>query len=474
MSGQIGRRNSGAWWAFVKAHAPKLSTCVMFVFALATILPWFGYAWITEMDRAEQFANAEERLELLAAVYAQQTIETIHVQAARPSARQLDAGIQNFSLDQSEMTWIRSLPESARVKFSTHPIVGKTEGQVQASATIKSEPAKIHHSSGVLNAEVDIPAVSIAAVASITDEDVLKQWGIRTRLSMIALMIRSLIGAWIGIFLFYQLRWREAAEAELVRTREAAEKATRAKSTFLANMSHELRTPLNAIIGFSEAIKLGMFGPLSNRYREYGGHVFKSGTHLLQLVDDVLDVSKLEAGRLELDEAQVDLRTVIRSAIDLVQGLAEKAGVTLCEDISRGLPLVYGDARRLQQAVLNLVSNAVKFTRQEGKVRVSATETDAGIIIKVSDTGIGMTADQIPVALQPFRQVTSRFRSKLNGTGLGLPIAKDLVELHGGTLKIASQVDVGTTVTICLPAARILWATTRVESDRGEPISVAR
>ncbi len=372
------------------------------------------------------------------------------------------------------MTWIRSLPEFARVKFSTHPIDGKTEGQVQASETIKSEPVKVHHSSGVLNAEVDIPAASTAAVASITDEDVLKQWGIRTRISMIALIIRTLISAGIGIFLFYQLRWRERAEAELVRTREAAEKATRAKSAFLANMSHELRTPLNAIIGFSEAIKLGMFGPLSNRYREYGGHVFKSGTHLLQLVDDVLDVSKLEAGRLDLDEAQVDVRTVIRNAIYLVQGLAEKVGVTLCEDISPGLPLVYGDARRLQQAVLNLVSNAVKFTRQEGEVRVSATETEAGIIIKVSDTGIGMTADQIPVALQPFRQVASRFRSKLNGTGLGLPIAKDLVELHGGALKIASQVDVGTTVTICLPAARILRATTRVESGHGDPISVAR
>ena len=464
MPGQTGRRKSGAWPAFVRAHSPKLSTCVILVFVVATILPWFAYAWITETDRAEQFANAEQRLELLAAVYAQQTIEATHAQTGAPGAWHRETGIEKVSSDQSGMTWIRSLPDFARVQFSTHPIDQKTQGPVRASAAIKSEPAKIRHSDGVLNAEVDIPALRVATVASITDENVLKQWGVRTRFSTITLMIRTLLSAGIGIFLFYQLRWREAAQAELIRTREAAESATRAKSEFLASMSHELRTPLNAIIGFSEAIKLGMFGPLSNRYREYGGHVFKSGTHLLQLVDDVLDVSKLEAARFELQETEVDLPTLIQSAMRLVQGSAEKAGIILCEDISSNLPVIFGDVRRLRQVILNLASNAVKFTRPGGEVRVSATETGAGIIIKISDSGIGMTADEIPLALEPFRQVTSRFRSKFDGTGLGLPIAKNLVELHGGTLTITSQVEVGTTVTICLPATRILPATTLAEA----------
>jgi len=473
MPGQIGRRKSGAWPASVRAYAPKLSTCVVLVFALAAILPWFAYAWITQVDRAEQFANAEERLELLATVYAQQTVDSRHAIIGGPGAPHANGAIEKVSPDQNELTWIRSLPGFPRLKFSTHPIDENPETPAQAPAPIKYQPVKIRHSDGVLNAEVDIPAARIATVASITDEDVLKQWGIRTRLAMITLVVRTLLTAGIGAFLFYQLRWREAAQAELIRTRDAAEKAARAKSEFLASMSHELRTPLNAIIGFSEAIKLGMLGPLSNRYREYGEHIFKSGAHLLQLVDDVLDASKLEAARFELHETEVDLPTLIQSAMRLVQGSAEKSGIILCEDISPGLPAIFGDVRRLRQILLNLASNAVKFTRPGGEVRVSAAETAAGIIIKISDSGIGMTADEIPLALEPFRQVTSRFRSKFDGTGLGLPIAKKLVELHGGTLSIISEVEVGTTVTICLPAARFVSAATSALSDHSEAIAVA-
>jgi signal transduction histidine kinase len=463
MSGQIGRRKSGARWALVRAHAPKLSSCVIFVFALATILPWLGYLWFMEMDRAAEIAKAGERLELLAAVYAERANAAIRAQPGAP--------VIQVPPDQNAVGWISSLPQFAHVSFLSHP-VPRREG-LESPTTAQAQAVNIYHRDGVLHAEVDLPGASIAAVASLPDDDVLKEWNTRTRLSLIALLIRTAISTAIGIFLFYQLRWREAAQVELMRTREAAEKATRVKSEFLANMSHELRTPLNAIIGFSEAIKLGMFGALSNRYREYGGHVFSSGTHLLQLVDDILDISKLEAGRFELEEAEVDVHAVVRSVMPLVQGLAEKSEVTIREDIGPPLPLIYGDARRIQQAVLNLVSNAIKFTPQGGEVQVSAMETAGGIRINVSDSGIGMTADQIPVALQPFRQIKSRFRSSFSGTGLGLPITKHLVELHGGTLTIASQVNVGTTVTICLPAARIIRGRTRADVDRRQAIPVA-
>ncbi len=448
----------------MKVRTPRLSTCVVVVFGLATILPWFGMASVAQMDRKQQLANAEERLEWVAALYALQTTGT---PAGHGSIGLQPGAATGKGTTGAELAaWIRTLPRLEEVKLSTHPI------DRRAADYRMPEPAKHYERNGFLVAEADVPSAGFAAVASLNEADVLKQWLTRTQLSTLVLMIRTLISAGIGIFLFYQLRWREIAQSELMRTREAAEKATRAKSEFLANMSHELRTPLNAIIGFSEAIKLGMFGPLSDRYREYGGHVFKSGMHLLQLVDDVLDVSKLEAGRVELQETEVEIPSVVRNATRVGQALAEKTGVKLREEISAGLPLIYGDARRLQQAVLNLVSNAVKFTPQGGEVRVTAIETANGIEIGVTDTGIGMPAEQIPVALEPFRQIASQFRSKFSGTGLGLPIVKDLVELHGGTLDIDSRVNVGTTVTIRLPATRIVRRTALVESGYREAVPV--
>jgi signal transduction histidine kinase len=221
-------------------------------------------------------------------------------------------------------------------------------------------------------------------------------------------------------------------------------------------MSHELRTPLNAVIGFSEAIKLAMFGPLDSRYSEYGGHILASGKHLLQLVNDVLDVSKLEAGRFELEESPVDIETIVRSATRLVIRQAEKAGVAIYVNIATGIPFIHADGRRLQQAILNLLANAVKFTPRTGEVRVSVFENDSGLAIKVADTGIGIPADQIATALQPFRQVKQAGSKTPAGTGLGLPIARDLVALHGGTISLASRLNAGTTVTIQLPATRLL------------------
>jgi signal transduction histidine kinase len=235
-----------------------------------------------------------------------------------------------------------------------------------------------------------------------------------------------------------------------------AEAANRTKSEFLANMSHELRTPLNAIIGFSEVIKMAILGPLSERYRGYGADIFDSGTHLLNLINEILDLSKLEAGEFQINAEDVDLSAVIESCLHLVEAQARKTNVRLRTAIPSGLPLIRADDRRMRQIIINLLSNAVKFTPEGGTVRVSASLENEGLSIAVSDTGIGMTADQIPKALQPFRQIDSKISRKHEGTGLGLPLAKHLAELHGGCLRIESSVNNGTTVTVTLPHERVV------------------
>jgi signal transduction histidine kinase len=234
-----------------------------------------------------------------------------------------------------------------------------------------------------------------------------------------------------------------------------AETANRTKSDFLANMSHELRTPLNAIIGFSEVIKRSMFGPLPARYRDYGSDIFNSGTHLLSLINEILDLSKLEAGQFELHEESVDLAAAIQECLHLVEPQAQKAKIGLDKAIDAELPMIRADDRRMRQILINLLSNAVKFTPEDGRVRISVSRRNGGLAIAVSDTGIGMTPDQIPIALEPFRQIDSKLSRKYEGTGLGLPLTKHLVELHGGTLHIESRINLGTTVTIFLPPERI-------------------
>jgi signal transduction histidine kinase len=243
---------------------------------------------------------------------------------------------------------------------------------------------------------------------------------------------------------------------ELYLAKVGAEAANRTKSEFLANMSHELRTPLNAIIGFSEVFKLGTFGPLSERYRSYGADIFNSGTHLLNLINEILDLSKLEAGQFELHEEEVDLAAVIQACMHLIEPQAEKAKVRLSKALDAGLPSIRADDRRIRQILLNLLSNGVKFTPEGGQVRVSACLMSDGLVMTVSDTGIGMAPDQIPKALEAFRQIDSKISRKYDGTGLGLPLAKHLVELHGGTLTVESKVNAGTTVKVVLPAERIV------------------
>ena len=231
--------------------------------------------------------------------------------------------------------------------------------------------------------------------------------------------------------------------------------ASQAKSDFLANVSHELRTPLNAIIGFSEMIRDAVIGPVDARYREYGGDINEAGRHLQNIINDILDISKIEGGRLELREEIVSIGESVEACRRIIATMAQAAGVSLSINLPNSLPPIRSDQVRFQQILLNIMSNAVKFTPSGGRVSVSAAIGADGAVVAVEDTGIGMKPEDIAVALEPFRQIDGALSRRFNGTGLGLPLAKALVELHGGCLEIQSAPSEGTTVRIHLPLERM-------------------
>lgn len=247
--------------------------------------------------------------------------------------------------------------------------------------------------------------------------------------------------------------------------KQAAEAASAAKSRFLANMSHELRTPLNAIIGFSEVISGQMFGAIANaRYVEYATDILRSGRHLLDVINSVLDLSKSEAGKLTLNAEMVDLRYILKDCVTMVADQCAKAGLSFTTaGLDRELP-VMGEKAKLRQIFLNLLSNAMKFTERGGRVALMAEEDNDRILVRVVDTGIGMSQDEIKVALTAFGQVDNRLERKFEGTGLGLPLAASLTDLHGGELVIDSVVRGGTTVTIAFGKASQAVSDLRVAS----------
>ena len=244
---------------------------------------------------------------------------------------------------------------------------------------------------------------------------------------------------------------------DLAVARDHAEDANRTKSMFLATMSHELRTPLNAIIGFSELIGGEMFGPVGNdSYREYANDIRESGQHLLDLINDILDLSKLDSGSGELHEENIEVAKIVRSVMWLVTARARDHKVELRTEVANDAPILLADTVKLKQILINLLSNAIKFTNTGGKITLKAwSSANSGYVFQVTDTGIGIALDDIPKALSPFQQIDNQLNRKFEGTGLGLPLSRSLAEMHGGSLDLQSQLGVGTTVTVRFPAERI-------------------
>jgi signal transduction histidine kinase len=252
------------------------------------------------------------------------------------------------------------------------------------------------------------------------------------------------------------LRDRELAYEALRAAKKEVDDANQAKSYFLATMSHELRTPLNAIIGFSDMIMREVFGPISNKkYEGYIADIHSSGTHLLQLISDILDLSKASAGKLELDEDVFDLHDVIRSVSQITRGLLQAAELSLDATIAENLPWVRGDQRKIRQVLLNLVNNSIKFTPAGGKITVSARfDPVQGLVVTVSDTGLGIAPDDLERVMRPFEQAASPLNAPQQGTGLGLPLVQEIVEKHNGRLELNSELNAGTTVSVILPLER--------------------
>jgi signal transduction histidine kinase len=253
-----------------------------------------------------------------------------------------------------------------------------------------------------------------------------------------------------------------AADDALRIAKEAAEAASRAKSDFLAIVSHELRTPLNAIIGFSNLMIEGLHGPVGNEtYVEYLRDINTSGLDLLKIINEILELSKAEAGKLDLSEEEVATAEIVAAVCRMIAPKAAAAGLTLDASLSLDLPLLFCDPLRLKQILLNLLSNAVKFTPSGGRIEVKASADPAtGLAIIIRDTGIGIAPQDLPRVMQPFEQVDSSLSRAHEGTGLGLPLAKAMIELHGGELKIESVLGGGTVVTAIFPPERLVGAPT--------------
>ncbi len=251
---------------------------------------------------------------------------------------------------------------------------------------------------------------------------------------------------------------RKKAAEELLKAKEGAEIANRAKTEFLANMSHELRTPLNSIIGFAQIISNETFGPVKHdQYKDYANDISNSGMHLLELINDILDVSRIETDSFSLQEQDIDVVELMRTCARLIRERADAAGLKIEADIPTRFPKLHADERRVKQILLNMLANAVKFTEEGGRVGLNVKLTrDGGMEFEITDTGIGIAEEDIETVMSPFGQVDSSLARKYEGAGLGLPLSRKLVELHGGALELNSELGVGTRIAVRFPPDRTL------------------
>lgn len=402
---------SGTWMLITERHTRDGGTVAI-------------YTDITEIKRAEELRDVSER----------------RLAHAQKLAR---IGIFEWDAAGSDMYWSNIMydivglsPESPPLDFSQYLLLVHAESRDLVRSTFR----RLLTTGGKYNQEYEIvrPDGEIRAVRAEAE-------AVTNELGEVIRILGS-VHDQTGI---------KRVESALRNAKETAVEASKAKSEFLANVSHELRTPLNAIIGFSEVMIQEVFGPVGNdRYRDYAGDIRQSGIHLLGVINDLLDYSKLEAGRMELHAEDISLGEIIDKCVRIMRGSAEAENVTLVANLGELNDSIFGDEQKVTQIVLNLISNAVKFSPAAGVVTVSLREAHDGIDIKVTDSGIGMSDNDIDLALAPFGQVDSALNRRHMGTGLGLPLSKSLSELHGGTLRIESAPGRGTTVTVYLPRKR--------------------
>lgn len=400
--------NDGTWMLLTERHTGDGGTASI-------------YTDITEFKRVEELRDLSER-------------RLAHAQ------KLAHIGVFEWDAAGSEMYWsdimydiVGLSPQSSPLDFSQYLLLVRAESRELMRSTFR----RLLTTGGQYNQEYEIirPDGQIRAVRAeaeaVTNED--------------GQVIRILGSV-------HDQTAIKRVETALRQAKESAVQANKAKSEFLANVSHELRTPLNAVIGFSEVMTQEVFGPLgSDRYRDYASDIRQSGVHLLGVINDLLDYSKLEAGRLELHIEEVSLNRITDKCVRMMRGSAETEDVTLVARQIEGDDKVLGDAQKITQIVLNLLSNAIKFTPAGGIVSVALAERSEAVEIQVTDSGIGMSAADIDLALSPFGQVDSALNRGHTGTGLGLPLSGSLAELHGGALRIDSAPGEGTTVTVRLP-----------------------
>ena len=356
------------------------------------------------------------------------------------------------------------------VQRATHDLDDEVIALVRRTPTRKGEG--VQGRMAVTRQPVQIPDIAEAAAYRGPLRDILLRTGTRAVLAIPMLREDQLIG---GLTVNKKTPGEFSPEViELLKTfatqsalaiqnarlfREISDKsrqlevASQHKSEFLANMSHELRTPLNAIIGFSEVLSERLFGELNEKQDEYLKDIYASGTHLLSLINDILDLAKIEAGRMELELTDFDLPTAIENALILVRERAGRRGITLQATVDERLGEVRADERKIRQVVLNLLSNAIKFTPEGGRIEIRAASVDGAVEVAVADTGVGIAPEDQEAVFEEFRQVGSS-AAKQEGTGLGLALCRKFVELHNGRICVTSQVGVGSTFTFTIPVRR--------------------
>lgn len=320
------------------------------------------------------------------------------------------------------------------------------------TSLVHEDKAAFSNSNTLITVFKDTPYFNITLSLIVYGDDIFAGWE-ETRFQDIAFFgmfaLFALVISFFATIMSKQMQRVQSSE-------ETAVLASQAKSEFLANMSHELRTPLNAIIGFSEMLDSGYFGKLNKKQKERLNDINMCGYHLLELINDVLEFSKGEAGKIELRQEKMHISNIVKDCVRIISERAKSQNIELISKLPKDLPNLYADPRKMKQVLLNLLSNAVKFSKKDGKVTISCEINEEGnFIISVKDTGIGMNEEDIPKALSVFGQVHKDI--KYGGTGLGLPLCKMFIELHSGKIEIESQKNTGTTVIVTLPAARILW-----------------